>query len=68
MPDKKHLTQVLTDALAPIRERRARYLADPDRVRDVISDGNRRAREVARATMAEVRDAMNLRLDLERVP
>ena len=68
VPDKKHLTQVLTDALAPIRERRARYLADPDRVRDVISDGNRRAREVAQATMAEVRDAMNLRLDLERVP
>ena len=32
VPDKKHLAQVLTDALAPIRERRARWLAHPDSV------------------------------------
>jgi tryptophanyl-tRNA synthetase len=67
VPDKKHLTQSLSDALAPIRERRARFLADPDTVRDIIRDGNRRAREVAQATMNDVREAMNLRLDLERV-
>ena len=67
VPDKKHLAQILSDALAPIRERRARYLADPDAVRDIIRDGNRRAREVAQATMDDVREAMNLRLDLERV-
>src|SRR5262249_18559147 len=30
VPDKRHLTAVLVEALAPIRERRARYLADPD--------------------------------------
>jgi tryptophanyl-tRNA synthetase len=68
VPDKKHLAKVLSDALAPIRERRARFLADPDTVRDIIRDGNRRAREVAQATMNDVREAMNLRLDLERVP
>jgi tryptophanyl-tRNA synthetase len=61
VPDKKHLAQVLSDALAPIREHRARYAADPGRVRDILADGNRRAREVAAATMAEVRDAMRLR-------
>jgi tryptophanyl-tRNA synthetase len=58
VPDKRHLSQVLSDALAEIRERRARYAADPDAVRDVIADGNRRARAVAARTMEEVRAAM----------
>ncbi len=60
VPDKKHLAQILTDVLAPIRERRQRWASDPDAVRDVIADGNRRAREVAVATMDEVRAAMGL--------
>jgi tryptophanyl-tRNA synthetase len=60
VPDKKHLSQVLADALAPIRERRARFEADPDGVRDIIHEGNKRARAVAAATMDEVRRAMNL--------
>ena len=61
VPDKKHLAQVLADALAPIRERRARWARDPDAVRDVIADGNRRARAVAEATMDDVRSAMGLK-------
>ena len=60
VPDKKHLAEVLTAALAPIRERRETLAADPDHVRDVIADGNRRAREVAAATMEQVREAMRL--------
>jgi len=56
--DKKHLSQVLSEALGPIRERRARLIADPDVVDDVLADGNRRAREVAARTMEEVRSAM----------
>ena len=67
VPDKRHLSQVLSDALAPIRERRARILADPDYVRDVLHEGNRRAREVAVATMDEVRAAMNLKPSAELV-
>ena len=62
VPDKKHLAQVLTDALAPIRERRARWLAHPDSVHEVIAEGNRRARAVARETMEQVRSAMGLEL------
>jgi len=61
VPDKKHLAQVLSDALAPVRERRAALLADPDQVRDVLSDGARRARAVAVETMDAVRSAMNLK-------
>jgi tryptophanyl-tRNA synthetase len=67
VPDKKHLTEVLTEALGPIRERRARILADPDYVRDVLNDGNRRAREIAAETMDEVRAAMHLKPSRELV-
>jgi len=61
VPDKQHLARVLAAALAPIRERRERYARDPDRVRDLIADGNRRARATAQATMEEVRSAMGLK-------
>jgi tryptophanyl-tRNA synthetase len=61
VPDKQHLARVLAAALAPIRERRERYARDPDAVRDIIADGNRRARAVAHATMEDVRSAMGLK-------
>ena len=63
VPDKKHLAQILGDALAPVRERRERYEAAPDLVRDIVADGNRRARAVAQETMARVREAMHLTAD-----
>jgi tryptophanyl-tRNA synthetase len=65
VPDKKHLTQSLSDALAPIRERRLRWAQDPDAVRDVIADGNRRARAIAERTMDDVRAAMGLKSTAE---
>ncbi|MGH7723898.1 MAG: tryptophan--tRNA ligase [Candidatus Eiseniibacteriota bacterium] len=58
--DKKNLATILADRLAPIRERRAELAKRPDDVWDVIHDGDRRAREEARATMHEVREAMKL--------
>jgi tryptophanyl-tRNA synthetase len=61
VPDKRHLAQVLADALAPVRERRARLLERPDQVRDILSDGARRARAVAAETMDQVRSAMGLK-------
>jgi tryptophanyl-tRNA synthetase len=61
VPDKQHLARVLAAALAPIRERRERYARDPEAVRDIIADGNRRARAVANQTMEEVRSAMGLK-------
>jgi tryptophanyl-tRNA synthetase len=68
VPDKKHLAEILSRALAPIRERRAEIAADPDRVRDVIADGNARARAVAQRTMQEVREAMGFPdAELERL-
>ena len=68
VPDKQHLARVLSEALAPIRERRQRWAADPDAVRDVVADGNRRARAVAERTMDDVRAAMGLRSTAEVTP
>ena len=57
---KTKLATALNAHLDPIRERRAAALARPDYVREVLHDGSRRARAVARETMARVRDAMKL--------
>ena len=46
--------------LTPYRERRAALLGDPDRVRDILRAGAGRAREVAAATMAQVRAKVGL--------
>ena len=53
---KKIFMQSLTKFLEPLHERRAELEKDPDFVRDVLSDGNKRARVVARETMEGVRE------------
>jgi len=45
---------------SPIRERAREYQEDTETVRGIISDGCEAAREVARETIAEVRQAMGL--------
>ncbi|MCP5248135.1 MAG: tryptophan--tRNA ligase [Candidatus Accumulibacter sp.] len=45
---------------APMRERAQPYLDDPRLVREIIADGNRKARQLARETMRDVRAAMGL--------
>jgi tryptophanyl-tRNA synthetase len=63
--DKQHLAQVMSEVLAPIRERRAHWAARPDEVKDVLRDGTRRARAVARETMDAVRSAMGVKSVVE---
>ena len=46
----------------PMLERAQPYVDQPALVRDILDDGCERARAAARETMAEVRDAMGLRL------
>ncbi len=45
---------------APMRERAQVYLDDPTLVRSIIADGCEKARELARETMRDVREAMGL--------
>jgi len=51
--------------LAPIQERRKQYERDPKQAWDVLEAGSKRAREVAEATMQEVREATHLSHDYE---
>jgi tryptophanyl-tRNA synthetase len=44
----------------PMRERAQQYLDDPALVRNIIADGCEKARELARETMRDVREAMGL--------
>ncbi|MGH8696186.1 MAG: tryptophan--tRNA ligase [Burkholderiales bacterium] len=46
--------------LAPMRERAQKYLDDPTLVRNIVADGCDKARDLARETMREVREAMGL--------
>ena len=55
------ITQQYLEYLEMMRERRARTLARPGDLRDMLVDGSRRARAVAQDTMARVRDAVKLK-------
>ncbi|TWB61896.1 tryptophanyl-tRNA synthetase [Rhizobium sp. ERR 922] len=57
---KGHLEDVLQALLAPIRERRARFAAEPGYVLDIVREGTRKARERTEATLAELRDTLGL--------
>lgn len=57
---KKKLTGCLNDLLEPMRERRAKYEAQPELVREILMDGTARAFMAAEATLQEVREAMHI--------
>ena len=57
---KKYVTESVNGYLAPIRERRRGFEKDLDYIKDILHDGNRRANEIANATLDEVRDAMGM--------
>ncbi|HEX7049235.1 MAG TPA: tryptophan--tRNA ligase [Longimicrobiales bacterium] len=57
---KRKLARALNAFLEPIRERRARAEAHPGRIDEILHEGNRRMRDVARQTLALVREAMGL--------
>ncbi len=58
---KTKLANAMNAALEPMRARRAELLARPDDLRDIVVAGSARARTIAQATMARVRDAVKLR-------
>jgi tryptophanyl-tRNA synthetase len=57
---KKLLAKNLNNHLEPFRARRAEFASRPGHVQDVLDDGATRARAIARKTMEEVREAMQL--------
>jgi tryptophanyl-tRNA synthetase len=57
---KGKLLEHLNPALAPIRERRQQFADKPDQIVDILRDGSARARQVAQATMEDVRRVVTL--------
>ncbi|MDP1592901.1 MAG: tryptophan--tRNA ligase [Gallionella sp.] len=57
---KQPLIDAVLEEQRPMRERAQLYLDDPSLVRNIIADGNEKARKLARETMRDVREAMGL--------
>jgi tryptophanyl-tRNA synthetase len=57
---KMQLAAALNAYLEPIRQRRAAVLAKPDRLKEILFEGSKRARKVAVRTMERVRAAMKI--------
>jgi tryptophanyl-tRNA synthetase len=57
---KQPVIEAVLAELAPIRERARLHEQDDDAVRTILNEGRERARDVARETMDEVREAMGL--------
>ena len=57
---KKRLLGAVSDYFAPMRAMREEIVANPSHVDQVLAEGAAKARSVARATLARVRDAVGL--------
>ena len=57
---KKPLIKSVQEELEPIHQRAQDYLSNPDLVKSIVAEGCEKAREAAKQTLEEVRDAMGL--------
>jgi tryptophanyl-tRNA synthetase len=56
---KRLVTEAVNERFRDIRARRAELAADPGHLRDVLRNGNQRAREIAERTLTEVKRLMH---------
>ena len=59
-PPQRYATDSVNAYLAPIRDRRRELEGQPEMVREILHEGNRRANEIANTTLDEVREAMGM--------
>ncbi len=57
---KQRLAKAINELLDPIRERRQKYINNPDLVDEIIMSGTKRAKSIAEDTIKEVKQAMKL--------
>ena len=57
---KQPVIDAMQAELMPMQERIAKYQSDPDLIKQIIHEGSEKARNVAKETMAEVRDSMGI--------
>ena len=60
---KKPLIEKVVEEIAGFRKRAVEFEENPELVRNIAAEGAEKAREAARATLDDVRRAMNLRVD-----
>jgi tryptophanyl-tRNA synthetase len=59
---KKELTDSLNAYLRPLRAKRSELEKNPELIHNVLTNGVAKAREIAAATLDEVRDVMNMKI------
>ena len=57
---KKRLSAILNEKFTPICERREELARNPKHVMDILNEGTKRARIVAKETLSEVRTRMKI--------
>ena len=57
---KKRLIEVLENFIKPIREKREEFANNPKLVMEILEEGTKKAHEVAKQTMQEVRQAIKI--------
>ncbi len=57
---KKRLASKINEFLRPLREKRAKLAADPDKLQSILEFGNQKARKTAKQTLSEVREIMGM--------
>jgi len=57
---KRHLAASINHYLEPLRERRREFDKHPDYVKQILDDGGKKAREIARHTIGDVYEKMGL--------
>ena len=65
---KGWVADALVNILLPLQERRRKYEENPKLAWDVLEEGSSRAGKVSEATMADVRESMNLAVEFEAPP
>jgi len=57
---KNRCADKIIEYLKPLQEKRKNFEKDPDTIYDIIENGNKNARNIARKTLEEVNESMNL--------
>ena len=57
---KKRLAEKMVDAMADMHVRRQEYQGKPEKIREILEEGAKKARVIAGKTMEEVREVMHL--------
>jgi len=58
---KKELASIIADLLRPIREKSLSLLSKEDKIDEILREGTRKAREVTKKTLLEVKEKMKLK-------